>query len=459
MNTPQFADAPEQRDPPENPVNSVIVELEDCSEAAQSRSLLRAVLVRGASTVFIIQVVGTGATYLSNVAFARWAGVAQYGVYAYAYGWPKLISAFCVLGFTTAVLRFIPEYVHQQNWPRLRGLLLHSQATTFGAGAICGLAMAAMALFAASRSTKSALLVAAILIPLLAFTTLQSQVLRGFQFVTEAYTPGAILRPILVCLLVFVAYRSAGHLSGKTILQSTCAAICIEIMLQAVLLRGQIPPLGTPKYEYDIKLWWGLAGPLLIITALQLLYQTDLLLVGMLRGPYDAGIYNAASRTATLPSYFLIAFNGISAPLISRLHATKDHRGLRTLVRTTTHGAFWPALLMAVAMAVFARPLMLAFGRDFAASQPAFLILLIGQLVTAMAGSASFLLLLTGHQNQTMKVYAVAVVISLTLNFALIPAWGPVGAAVASVLTTVFWNFALVIIVKRRLNVISLPLP
>lgn len=439
-------------------MNGAAVEQEDCSESAHSRSLLRSVLVRGASTVFIIQVVGTGATYLSNVAFARWAGVAEYGVFAYAYGWPKLISAFCVLGFTTAVLRFVPEYVHQQNWPRLRGLLRHSRATTIGAGAICGLAMAAIALFAASPSTKSALLVAAILVPLLAFTTLQSQILRGFQFVTAAYAPGAILRPVLASLFVFVAYRSSGHLSGKTILQFMCAAICIEILLETVLLRDQIPRLGTPKYEYDIKLWWGLAGPLLVITALQLLYQTDLLLVGMLRGPYDAGIYNAASRTATLPSYFLVAFNGISAPLISRLHAAKDHRGMRTLVRTTTHGAFWPALLMAVAMAIFARPLMLAFGRDFAASQPAFLILLIGQLVTAMAGSANFLLLLTGYQNQTMKVYAVAVVVSLTLNFALIPSWGPVGAAIASVVTTIFWNIVLVIIVKRRLNVVSLPL-
>jgi O-antigen/teichoic acid export membrane protein len=446
-------------DPQEKLVNSTVAEQEGLAEAAKARSLLRAVLVRGASTVFIIQVVGTGATYLSNVAFARWAGAAEYGVYAYAFGWPKLISAFCVLGFTTAVLRFIPEYVHQQNWPRLRGLLLHSQATTFGAGAICGLAMAAVVFFTGSLSTKSSLLVAAILIPLLAFTTLQSQVLRGFQFVTAAYTPGAVLRPILVCLLVYIGYRSAGHLSGKTILQATCVAICIEILLQTVLLRVQIPPLGTPKFEFDLKLWWGLAGPLVVITALQLLYQTDLLLVGMLRGPYDAGIYNAASRTATLPSYFLIALNGISAPLISRLHVAGDHRGMRTLVRTTTHGAFWPALIMAICMAIFARPLMLAFGRDFAASQPAFLILLIGQLVTAMAGSASFLLLLTGHQNQTMKVYAASVVISLALNFALIPAWGPVGAAIASVVTTVFWNIALVIIVKRRLNVVSLPLP
>ena len=58
-----------------------------------------------------------------------------------------------------------------------------------------------------------------------------------------------------------------------------------------------------------------------------------------------------------------------------------------------------------------------------------------------------------------MKIYAVAVVINLALNFALIPLWGPVGAAIASVVTTAFWNVALVIIVKRRLNVLSLPLP
>lgn len=440
-------------------MNSAVAEPQDHPEAVQSRSLLCSLLVRGASTVFLIQVVGTGVTYLSNVGFARWAGAAQYGVYAYAFGWSKLISAFCVLGFTTAVLKFVPEYVHQQCWTRLRGLLLHTQAITFGVGFLCAAIMAGCAALFAGREMMPALVAAAITLPLLGVTTLQSQVLRGFQFVTAAYAPGAILRPILVSTMAFAAYRMTGNLSGKTILNVLSVAVCAEILLQSVLLKNQFPAHSPRGYEYDVRFWWGLAGPLLLITALQLLYQTDVLLIGMLRGPYEAGLYNAAARTATLPSFFLVAFNGISAPLISRLHVAGDREGLRTLVKTTAHGAFWPALAMAIGMAIFARPLMLAFGHDFTASRPAFLILIVGQLLTAMAGSAGFLLMLTGYQNQSVKIYAVAVVINLALNFALIPVWGPVGAAIASVVTTAFWNIALVIIVKQRLHVLSLPLP
>lgn len=425
----------------------------------QSRSLLRSLLVRGASAVFLIQVVGTGATYLSNVGFARWAGAAQYGVYAYAFGWSKLISAFCVLGFTTAVLKFVPEYLHQQNWTRLRGLLLHTQAITFAVGVLAAAIMAGCTALFAGSAMAPALLAAAISLPLLGVTTLQSQVLRGFQFVAAAYAPGAILRPVLVSAMAFAALRVTGNLSGKTILHVLSVAVCAEILLQSVLLKQQFPAHGPRGYAFDLRFWWGLAGPLLLITALQLLYQTDVLLIGLLRGPYDAGLYNAAARTATLPSFFLVAFNGISAPLISRLHLAGDREGLRTLVKTTAHGAFWPALAMAIGMALFRRPLMLAFGHDFTASQPAFLILIVGQLMTALAGSAGFLLLLTGYQKQSVKIYAVAAAINLALNFALIPVWGSVGAAIASVVTTAFWNTALVIIVKRRLNVLSLPLP
>lgn len=443
----------------ENPVNSAIAEPQECPEIVESRSLLRSLLVRGASTVFLIQVVGTGATYLSNVGYARWAGASQYGVYAYAFGWSKLISAFCVLGFTTAVLKFVPEYVHQQSWTRLRGLLLHTQAITLGVGVLCAAIMAWCAARFAGREMVPALVAAAVTLPLLGVTTLQSQVLRGFQYVKAAYAPGAIMRPILVSSMAYLAFRVTGSLSGKTILNFLCVAICVEILLQTVLLKKQFPPHSSRGYDYEVKFWWGLAGPLLLITALQLLYQTDVLLMGMLRGPYEAGLYNAASRTATLPTFFLVAFNGISAPLISRLHVAGDRDGLRTLVKTTAHGAFWPALLMAIGMAIFARPLMLAFGHDFAASRPAFLILIVGQLITAMAGSAGFLLLLTGYQNQSVKIYAVAALINLALNFTLIPLWGPVGAAIASVVTVAFWNTALVIIVKRRLNVLSLPLP
>ena len=95
------------------------------------------------------------------------------------------------------------------------------------------------------------------------------------------------------------------------------------------------------------------------------------------------------------------------------------------------------------------------FGPGFDVARPALLILAGAQLVNALAGSVGILMSMTGHQNAVSVVLAFAAALNVGLNFALIPRYGLIGAAVATGLATVAWNVTLAVLVRRRLGIRS----
>ena len=70
-----------------------------------------------------------------------------------------------------------------------------------------------------------------------------------------------------------------------------------------------------------------------------------------------------------------------------------------------------------------------AFGAEYSAAYLPLVILSIGQLVNAGTGSVAYLLNMSGHEQDTMRVYFVAALVNAVLNFILVPKYGMFGAA------------------------------
>jgi O-antigen/teichoic acid export membrane protein len=63
------------------------------------------------------------------------------------------------------------------------------------------------------------------------------------------------------------------------------------------------------------------------------------------------------------------------------------------------------------------------------------------------------ILTLSGHQTQSLAAFAVALVATFLLNAALLPLFGMIGGAVASLLVTLIWNLWLHRIVVRHVGI------
>ena len=92
-------------------------------------------VLRGAAKAFIIRGGAAAAGYLCHIVLARWLGAFELGVYTFAIAWLMLLSMPATLGFPAATIRFVSQYLVDDKWPELRGLL---RVASFGSVAASG---------------------------------------------------------------------------------------------------------------------------------------------------------------------------------------------------------------------------------------------------------------------------------------------------------------------------------
>ena len=95
------------------------------------------------------------------------------------------------------------------------------------------------------------------------------------------------------------------------------------------------------------------------------------------------------------------------------------------------------------------------FGASYATGLGAFLVLATGQVFVATFGPVAVFLTMTGHQRQAAMTQAVAVLINVVGNGLLIPWWGLVGAASATVASQAVWKWSMYCSVKRHIGIRS----
>ena len=200
--------------------------------------------------------------------------------------------------------------------------------------------------------------------------------------------------------------------------------------------------------------WSEIALPIMLVGGSHIiLSQTDTLMIGSLLNAKSVGLYSAALKTSYWVRFILLAVNAIAAPLIASLYAQGDRLGLQQLVSTTARWVFYPSFAIAVVMISFAEPVLHLFGPDFVAARGALIILIFGQLVNVGAGSVGYLMMMTGHQNQSALVMGVSALTNVILNLIGIYVFGILGAALATALSMAMWNIWLHSLVVRNLGV------
>lgn len=95
------------------------------------------------------------------------------------------------------------------------------------------------------------------------------------------------------------------------------------------------------------------------------------------------------------------------------------------------------------------------FGRDTVDAYPALLVLLAGQLVNSLVGSVAFLLNMTGHEKDVMKIIGISTMFNVLITVILTPYLRITGAAIATSISLIFAQITMFIIVKKRLGITS----
>ncbi|MEJ7812196.1 MAG: flippase [Gemmatimonadaceae bacterium] len=210
-------------------------------------------------------------------------------------------------------------------------------------------------------------------------------------------------------------------------------------MLGAVLLLAWLGPHRVPLAP---RLDWPTLRPLLrrtwpmVAAALLglLIYNSDLILLRLIRGPTVAGYYAAAYIPVSLPVNLGLAYRVSLLPTLTRVVDSRTKR--LELYHTATAHMFAAGFPIAVGGSLLAPKLMTSvFGASYEPAAGPLQLLIWSVPLCLLRDIPLVALMAAGRESRVLRLTAWATALNLLLNALLIPAYGMYGGAAATVMT------------------------
>lgn len=420
---------------------------------------LRAHLLRGAGGNIAVAASARALALGSAVILARVLGPSGYGVFAFAVSVMGLLHVPAQLGMGPLLAREIAAGEATGRWDLVRGLLCRAAqmvSVATGLMAVGALLVLWLAPMHISREARLTLMLAVGLMVATAFGGVAAATLNGLRRVVIAQVPMQIGRPALFLAGVAGIWFLGGQrLDPLTAMAANVAAatamLGVLLLLAATSFRERTGP-AAPRFE--TRRWLASALPFAFMGGLGLINaQTDIVMLGAMTTSHDVGIYRVAVAGAGLIPLVLGAVNGAIGPTLAGLHSTGDRTRLARIVRLAALAGLAGGAGTLAVFAFWGHGLIrFVFGAAYALAWTPLMILSLGQAVNAGAGPVGVVLNMTGHERDAFMALAVAAMLNVALNVALIPSMSTTGAALATATSTVVWNVVMSWRVRARLG-------
>lgn len=194
----------------------------------------------------------------------------------------------------------------------------------------------------------------------------------------------------------------------------------------------------------------------LSLGATYILSQADLWACGTLLARSDVAVYGIAQRFNAIISMPMMIFGSVVMPTLAELMAKGDLKRLHSVVSRGTFITSVCTLTVYLGAGLVGFPAMrILFGEAYTAAFPLFMILGLGQVLSAVSGPNGYLLLLCGQQKAAMVATLAAVVVLVASAWFGGTYFGAIGIASASTLALTVQTIWMWTQVRSRIKISS----
>lgn len=408
--------------------------------------------IRTGGATLLLSAVTLSSNIVITVLLAGLLGASGYGVYAFALATAMVLGIPAVLGLAPLVVRTVAAAHASGDWGLVRGAVRRAtQAVVASSVLVLGLGAVIGPIALRDRpALLGAYSVGLVLVPVLALATVRQAVMQGLGRVVACRVPEAVVQPAVLVALVLAA-AAAGRLTGRVAVGAHVAAALVALLVGTVLLARATPAEARRAGPvFADRAWARAVLPLMLINGIGALNQRfDVILLGLLRSPEEAGVFAVADRAASLGAFFVTAAAYPLAPVIARLWANGARDQLQQTVIQASRLVFAGSLVITLPLVVFGGTILSLLGTDFSSGHRALVILCAGQLVNAGTGVVGLVLMMTGHESRVARSVAWGAVAGIALNVALVPPFGVVGAAVGTASGLAVVNLSMLVELRR----------
>ncbi|MCF6243902.1 MAG: flippase [Sulfurovum sp.] len=211
-------------------------------------------------------------------------------------------------------------------------------------------------------------------------------------------------------------------------------------------LNQYIQKASLPKNKTILSV----AFPMLISTGMFLVIaQTDIIMLGMYRSTKEVGVYSIVLALLLLITFVISSIEMIAGPKFAKLFSEKKMDELEYVAKKSAKLSFFISLPLILILMLLGKWVLSIYGEAFTGGYLPLLILLAGQIVSAMVGPAGYMLDMTGYQKQFRNIVLLAGGVNIVMNYILIPYYGIEGAALASLISVIIWKMGTAFYIKK----------
>lgn len=237
-----------------------------------------------------------------------------------------------------------------------------------------------------------------------------------------------------------------------------------SLMIGSALMLSFIFVKSTQKNLFgkkdSIRALLKAANPLHIYAVMSLLVvHGDLLLLSLMKGEEFVGYYDIAVKLSLFVYTLAIAFNGVLPIRLAEHINQSEFERVQDLSIASSRFLFASSVVVLFGIILFSEQMLLFFGPEFIMVKSILILLSIAQFISCFAVPAVSILKMADSQITLRNIMIFAGLLNLLLNFILIGQLGLLGAAIATLSTTIIWNALCIYNVKRSYNITAVYIP
>ncbi len=396
--------------------------------------------------------------FLNSILLARILGLEQFGIYTLAIATIFILAVPVSFGMPNLIIRFISKYEVEANYRAIKGLLIRTNQFVIISTLIV-FAISIISYFLWWDSFNSNLVEAIwyglILLPIVVLNSLKSASLRGLKFILLGQVSNIFLRSFVTFLGVIIYYSLQIELTPAKVIIIQIIATLFSLLVGSLFLTRKLKEktIGIQPIYKNYE-WLKQTIPFSINEGIKISKErVSSFILAIFHGVESVAIFEVALKASSLVSFNLDAINTAIAPYISSIFEKKDFKSLQYILKKSSRIIFITALPIFIVFFFGGEQLItILFGSEFNSAYLPLVILCIGQLVNAIAGSVGVVLVMTGNQAYYTKIIFTSTLLYLALNIPLVLYFNVVGAAINMGLLIIFQNIFFVVYVKKKLK-------
>lgn len=374
----------------------------------------------------------------------------EFGRLAIWFNAVSFLAVAACFGQDTLIARSFGEYATKGDYAQAWGAYRYGWTMTVVSGAIFAFGMLFLAPFFFPHLSRAALLGGSFFLftqTLLHYSSHSTRVIVNFV-VSEA-SRELVWRLLLLAVVIWAVLHQ--DLTPEEFFLAAGFGQVLSLIAALPYVRGYYLRHSVDALDQSDRPQWRARGRAMWQSAVVEAGSAyfDVILIGYAASAAEAGDYFAAARIANVFMMVLTGLNTYSMSHSASLYFSGQTRKLQDILRALVSVSTVMLAPLLALIYVFGHEILMVFGERFSSVYPTLVLLASACFVMSASGSASVILLTTGHEKLYSRIITAATLGRFVLTAILAHFYGSFGAALAFALVNAPLFVALSIICKR----------